>query len=422
MRKSSSLVTLYRVNIESDDLVKDAQEANSDVTCRGIAEWLKHVALTRLARDGKIIAIGTRWSEKDPMGWLLREQKGWRVLHLPAVSEGAGDPLGRPAGAALWESQYPRHVLETIRIAVGAQVWQSLYQGNPTAAQGTIFKRNWFRHYQTVPEKFHRIVISWDTAFKTGASNDFSVATVWGQTENGTYLLHCWRERVEFPTLKAQVTQLAEAWKPHAILLEDAASGQSLLQELKLATTYPVIGIKPDHDKQIRASAVTAYFEAGKVLFPEGAAWLADFEDELAAFPGAQHDDVVDSTTQALNYLRGETGVYGVLELMKKGWDGFAGSWQNVKQEFRHGYSESKAVEAPFAQEQTGCAHLPELVHMVAGGQLRCNQCGAQWWPECAPKIPRITRADYLAGRVSVRNPSSERASLLARWRSTRRR
>ena len=94
MRKSSSLVTLYRVNIESDDLVKDAQEANSDVTCRGIAEWLKHVALTRLARDGKIIAIGTRWSEKDPMGWLLREQKGWRVLHLPAVSEGAGDPLG----------------------------------------------------------------------------------------------------------------------------------------------------------------------------------------------------------------------------------------------------------------------------------------------------------------------------------------
>jgi hypothetical protein len=83
-----------------DDLIKDAVEANSETTTRSIIEWLKHVALTRLSRNGKTIAISTRWSERDPMGWLLNEQKGWKVVHLPAVSEGDGDLLGRPAGAA----------------------------------------------------------------------------------------------------------------------------------------------------------------------------------------------------------------------------------------------------------------------------------------------------------------------------------
>ena len=299
-----------------DDLIKDAQEANSDITCRGIVEWLKHVALTRLSRNGKILAISTRWSEKDPMGWLLKEQRGWEVVHLPAISEGASDLLRRPAGAALWESQFPLHVLESIRIAVGAQVWQSLYQGNPTAAQGTVFKRQWFRHYQNVPEKFSKIVMSFDTAFKTGSANDFSVATVWGQTDNGIYLLHCWRDRVEFAELRRQVVEQASQWKPHAVLIEDRASGQSLIQELKAATTFPVIAVKADSDKQTRASAVTAYFEAGKVYFPEGAAWLADLEDELAGFPGAVHDDIVDSCTQALNYLRETGGAFGVLDYL----------------------------------------------------------------------------------------------------------
>lgn len=300
-----------------DDLIKDAQEANSDVTCRGIVEWLKHVALTRLSRNGKILAISTRWSEKDPMGWLLKEQKGWEVVHLPAISEGASDLLGRPQGAALWESRFPLVVLESIRIAVGAQVWQALYQGNPTAAQGAVFKRSWFRRYQTPPEKFSKVVQSWDTAFKAGAANDFSVSTTWGAAENGYYLLHCWRDRVEFPELKRQVAQQAEQWRPHAIIIEDKASGQSLIQELRTATPFPVLAVKVDADKNTRANAVTAFFEAGKVFFPEGAAWLAELEDELAGFPGSVHDDIVDSVTQALNYLRGENWALGFVEYVK---------------------------------------------------------------------------------------------------------
>ena len=113
-----------------------------------------------------------------------------------------------------------------------------------------------------------------------------------------------WRGRVEFPELRRVLITQAEEWKPSAILVEDRASGQSLLQELKSATALPVIPIKVDSDKLSRAQAVTAVIEAGKVFLPETAPWLRDYIDELASFPTGLYDDAVDSTTQALNYFR----------------------------------------------------------------------------------------------------------------------
>jgi predicted phage terminase large subunit-like protein len=255
------------------------------------------------------------------MGWIL-QQHGWTVLHLPAFAETAADPVGRQLGEALWPSHYPVEALEAIRADVGGRVFQTLYQGNVSASQGTIFKRDWFQHYQQRPEKFTRIVQSWDTAFKTGATNDYSVCATFGETQNGFYLLALYRAKVEFPELKRQVALQANFWRPSEIYVEDKASGQSLIQELKLATTCPVIPVKIDRDKETRASAVTGYFESGRVLFPEGAAWLADLEDELASFPGGLHDDCVDAISQALNRLRDASGLLGVIDYFK---DLFAG-------------------------------------------------------------------------------------------------
>ena len=307
--KGASLLVL-------DDLIKDAQEANSETTCRGIIEWLQSTAFTRLTPHGRVLAIATRWSERDPMGWILQQQ-GWTVLHLPALAESANDPLGRAIGQALWPSQYPVERLDQIRIDVGSRVFQSLYQGNVAASQGTIFKRDWFRHYTTPPESFIRIVQSWDTSYKSGAANDYSVCVTMGETQSGFYVLSLYRAKVEFPELKRKVAELADAWHPSEIYIEDRASGQSLVQEIKLATSYPVIAIKVDRDKETRASATTGYYEAGKVFFPEGASWLLDAEDELASFPGGLHDDIVDAISQALNKLRDTGGSLGLLDYLK---------------------------------------------------------------------------------------------------------
>ena len=97
---------------------------------------------------------------------------------------------------------------------------------------------------------------------------------------------------------------MAQEWNPTEILVEDRASGQSLIQELRSSTLLPIIPVKSDRDKQSRAQAITPIIEAGKVFLPENAPWLPDFLDEMASFPNGLHDDIVDSTSQALNYLR----------------------------------------------------------------------------------------------------------------------
>jgi predicted phage terminase large subunit-like protein len=298
-----------------DDLVKDSSEANSDAITRGIVDWLQHVAFTRLTPNGRVLAVATRWSERDPMGWMM-SQPGWTILHLPAIAESVNDPMGRKVGEALWPSHYPVEALEQIRTDVGSRVFQCLYQGNVAATQGTIFKRDWFRYYEQAPapENFSRVVQSWDTAFKTGATNDYSVCATFGESKNGFYLLSLYRDKIEFPTLKQKVRELADFWRPSEIYIEDRASGQSLLSELKVATTYPVIAVKSDKDKETRASACTGYFESGRIFFPKNAGWLADLEDELASFPGGRFDDCVDAICQCLNKLRDSGGAYGVLD------------------------------------------------------------------------------------------------------------
>jgi len=92
---------------------------------------------------------------------------------------------------------------------------------------------------------------------------------------------------------------LAGKFKARRVLIEDAGAGTSLAQELQRKISG-VIPVKPDRDKVSRMAVASARFEAGQVLLPRGAPWLADFEAELFAFPGARHDDQCDSVSQAI--------------------------------------------------------------------------------------------------------------------------
>jgi predicted phage terminase large subunit-like protein len=293
----------------ADDLYENGEEARSEKVKRSTWEWFNETFLTRLEPGGRVVVIGSRWSEDDVIGRLICEHanEGWELVHFPAIAE-ANDPLGRAEGSALWPERYDREDLENIRRQIGSAAFVNIFQGRPTAAEGVIFQRQWFRSYSGPLPSFQRTVQSWDTAFgKNNNSGDYSVCTTWGLNNNGYYLLALWRGRVEFPKLKWQVGQQAQQWKPHAIYIEDSASGQSLVQELLRATSFPVIPVKIDRDKQARAEAVTPLFEAGRVFFPAEVPWRRDLEDELASFPVATHDDQVDSVTMALNCLREST-------------------------------------------------------------------------------------------------------------------
>lgn len=367
-----------------DDPLKDRDEAYSETIRRGLHEWYAHVAYTRLQPGAAVVLIETRWHEDDLAGWLLREHadENWVVVSLPAIAE--VDESFRRAGEPLWPERFPLPDLQRIRRSIGSAAWASLYQQRPSAAEGTIFKRDWVRTYREPPPSFERIVQSWDTAFKTGAENDYSVVTTWGSAETGHYLLSLWRARVEFPELKRQLSSQAEQWKPHAILVEDKASGQSLIQELKLATRFPILPVKVDSDKRARAEAVTPMFEAGRIFVPESAPWLQDYLDELAVFPAGVHDDAVDSTTQALNYLREQSYRLTLIEYFM--------------QEDARQAGESSKVTTSDAQCCPQCGATTCIVRL--SGQWRCNHCANQWGGVKLPRLP--SRRDLFMRQFSA--------------------
>lgn len=208
----------------------------------------------------------------------------------------------RLADNAILMEKDPTYI-ERLRASGPSWLVRAWLEGDWTAAEtGNIFQREFWKYYDEAPRPQY-VVQSLDSAFKAGAENDYSVCTTWGVATDGYYLLSLWRGKVEFPELKRQTLALAAAWNPRVLLVEDKASGQSLIQELRRDSRLPVRPVKVDRDKITRAHAVTPLVEAGKVFLPRKASWLADFIDEMAAFPFGAHDDQVDSVTQALNHM-----------------------------------------------------------------------------------------------------------------------
>ena len=158
---------------------------------------------------------------------------------------------------------------------------------------------------------FSRIFLSFDTAIKAGLKNDPTVCSVWGEFNDNLYLLMIYREWLEYPELKKKAIEWNLKWNPECILIEDKASGQSLIQDLKKEIKTPIIPIKVSKDKITRLASVSPLFEAGKIFLPTEADWLVDYENELFSFPFAEHDDQVDSTSQFLQWYKNNSKFNG---------------------------------------------------------------------------------------------------------------
>jgi predicted phage terminase large subunit-like protein len=293
-----------------DDMLKGREEADSATIRDNLKKWFQQVAFTRLAPNAACVLIGTPWHQDDLLGWLPREfpEQGWRVLRLPALAE-EDDVLGRPPGTPLWPQKHDAAQLESIRAQMGSQAFVSLMQLRPSAASGTIFKREWFRLLSPPWPSFQRIIQSWDTAFgKSAKRGDYSACCTVGINNNGAHILHVWKGRPDFPALKAKVQELAREWKVSEILVEDTGAGTSLAQELAQDWSgFDVPRIIPRDArgaKRLRMELVSPMVEAGKVFFADGP-WLPEFLDELAGVPdNVVHDDCADAFCQALSFLR----------------------------------------------------------------------------------------------------------------------
>ncbi|MEO1082404.1 MAG: phage terminase large subunit [Pseudomonadota bacterium] len=303
-----------------DDPVRGREDADSQTIRDKTWDAYQDDILTRLRPGGWQVIIQTRWHEDDlsgrilPEDWdgesgpiLCRDGLVWEVLCIEAECTRLDDPLGREIGDMLWPDYFDEEHWAPHRNQ--SRKWASLFQQRPKPAEGALVKRKWIQRYNLQPAEFLRIVQSWDTAYKEKEINDPSVCTTWGETRFGYYLLHVFRDRLVYPDVKRNVVSLALAWEPQAVLIEDKASGQSLIQELREGVKVGdqifvphVIAIEPEGSKIDRLVGVSGIIEAGKLYLPEQAAWLPDYESELFGFPLTTHDDQVDSTSQFLKW------------------------------------------------------------------------------------------------------------------------
>jgi len=294
-----------------DDPIK-ANDAESEIARRAAIDWFRNTALSRLDEPAEsIICLAMQRLHVDDLSGILIEQ-GWPKLVLPAIALEAADYLigedevyHRPAGQLLQPMRDSFEAIEELKLGVGSRVFAAQYQQNPTPADGNMIKAAWLGRYDTAPDRqsFERVVLSCDPAGKAGIHNDYTAIAVVGVQKQALHVLEVSRGHWTVMKMREQIIALAAEWRVDLVIVEDTSSGMGLVQLLKEEPHLDVVGRKPDTDKQTRMSRQQGRFEAGRILLPQEARWLADFENELLAFPSGRYDDQVDALLLFLEWF-----------------------------------------------------------------------------------------------------------------------
>lgn len=335
-----------------DDPIKTREEAESMTSRNKVWDFYTGSLENRRQPENSgaapiQIVILTRWHPDDLAGRLMETedwQEGrWTHINYPAIRKSVhpvktsrlklppDDPdhvatladyqalkstkrhVMRLTDEALWPERFPLDVLYR-KQRLSPRDFASLYQQEPYVQGGNLIKAHWWRRYsrESRPDTFSTVIIAVDTAFKKTETADFSVSIVAGLDRFGDiYILDVHRDKMDFPDLKAFLIRLNNTWRGRglrAMYIEDKASGQSIIQELKRRSGIAVIPHKVVYDKVSRVNAILPLIEGGRVLLPAEAPWLDEFVQECVTFPSSTHDDQVDAMSMALDVLS-KTGI-----------------------------------------------------------------------------------------------------------------
>jgi predicted phage terminase large subunit-like protein len=273
-----------------------------------VYEWYSSGPRQRLQPGGSIVVVMTRWAKKDLTGrivqsWIDKDGEEWEIIDFPAIL---------PSGNPLWPEFWSLKELEALKLELPLSKWNAQYQQQPTSEEGAIVKREWWKVWEKEnPPPCEFIIQSWDTAFTKNERSDYSACTTWGvfnmnedSSDTHIILLDAVKERLEFPELKQRAMEMYNEWQPDACIVEAKASGAPLVFELR-KMGIPVQEFTPTrgNDKITRVNSVSDLFASGKVWAPRKR-WAEEVIEEMAAFPNSDHDDLVDSATQALIRFR----------------------------------------------------------------------------------------------------------------------
>ena len=274
-------------------------------------DWYTSGPRQRLQPGGAIVIVMTRWHMRDLTGKIIKSSAQrvgsdeWEVIEFPAIM---------PSGNPLWPEFWSKTELEALRSELPSPKWNAQYQQNPTSEEGALIKREWWKVWEKdYPPQCEFVIQSWDTAFLKTQRADYSACTTWGVfyhpdddgiSQPNVILLDAYKERLEFPELKKTAYEMWNEMQPDAFIVEGKAAGMPLIFELR-AMGIPVSEYTPSrgNDKIARVNAVADLFASGNVWAPE-TRFAEEVMEEFAAFPAGEHDDLVDSSTQALLRFR----------------------------------------------------------------------------------------------------------------------
>ena len=323
-----------------DDPISE-QDAFSKTRRDSLNAWYSSGLRTRLMPGGKVVLVMTRWHETDLAGYLLEQQESapmadkWEVVRIPALNTTESLETLEPARKKLIKQGYLSQ--DFTKLQLGESFWpapdkeggfcwttsdiirtknntpgfkfDALYGQSPSSEEGNIIKAEWWQDWtkDDAPECDY-IIQSWDTAFSTRTTADYSAITTWGVFGDGISapnlcLLGAERGRWDYPTLRQKAIDKYEQHQPDSILIEKKASGQSLIQDLRM-TGLPIFEFNPDRDKVARVYAITALFHNGRIYAPHDRTWAHEVMEEARVFPTGNHDDYMDTVSQALLWMR----------------------------------------------------------------------------------------------------------------------
>ena len=256
-----------------------------------------------------VVSHNTRWGDRDLTGRIIKDSvmrgKGeeWEVVEFPAIM---------PSGGPLWPEFWSLEELEALKEELPPIKWNAQYQQSPTGEEGALVKRDWWQVWQKEnPPACEFVIQSWDTAFTKSERSDFSACTTWGvfhlnddPNDVNVILLDAFQKRMEFPELKEKAYAHYMDWEPDAFVVEAKAAGTPLIFELRrMGLVVSEYTPSRGNDKFVRLNSVTDLFRSGKVWAPE-TRWAQEVIEQMASFPNGSHDDLVDSSTQALIRFR----------------------------------------------------------------------------------------------------------------------
>ncbi len=285
------------------------QDALSPTALEHAYEWYTSGPRQRLQPGGAIVIIMTRWADNDLTGKLIKQQgrdilaDKWEVVEFPALMPESEEPL--------WPEFWKKEDLLSVKGSLSVGKWEAQWQQNPTGDMAAILKREWWNMWEKddIPP-LEYVMQSYDTAYSKKETSDFSAITTWGvfyPKEGGPpniILCDAKRGRWDFPDLRRRALEEYKYWEPECVLIEAKASGMPLTQELR-NMGIPVMNYTPSrgNGKFTRVNSIAPLFESGLVWSPD-TRWAEEVIEECAAFPAGEHDDYVDTVTQALRRFR----------------------------------------------------------------------------------------------------------------------